>query len=90
MFLNGFLLELKNQHRGSQEKRNIPDPGSESASKNLSIFNQKAVSKLSEKQSRMFIPDQDPDCFSIPDPGSKGQKSIGSQIRNNEFMRVNG
>jgi hypothetical protein len=27
----------------------IPDPGSGSASKNLSIFNPKAVSKLSEK-----------------------------------------
>jgi hypothetical protein len=41
----------------------IPDPGSqgqkdpESASKNLNIFNQKNVSKLSEKCSEMFIMD---------------------------------
>jgi hypothetical protein len=49
----------------------IPDPGS--ASKNLSILTQKIVSKLSEIQSGLFIPDPDPDFYSsqIPDPGVK-------------------
>jgi hypothetical protein len=36
----------------------IPDPGSAFASKNLSIFNPKIVSKLSEI-SGMFLPDPD-------------------------------
>ncbi len=48
-----------------------PDYGSGSASKNGSIFNPKNGSKLSEKWSGMFI----------PDPGSRGKKSIGSRIR---------
>ncbi len=47
----------------------IPDPGSASASKNLSIFKPKTVSKFSEKLSGMFIPD--PDFFSIPGPWVK-------------------
>ncbi len=56
------------------------DPGSASASKNLSIFNpKKTVSKLSEKWSGMVIPDLD----IFPHPGLRGQKSTGSQIRNN-------
>ncbi len=38
----------------------IPNPGSGSTAKNLSIFNPKNVSKLSEKWSVMFIPDPDP------------------------------
>ncbi len=50
----------------------ILDPGS--ASKNLSIFNPKIVSKLSEIWSGMFIPDPDliPDHWvkKAPDPGS--------------------
>jgi hypothetical protein len=49
----------------------ILDPGFGSASKILSIFNQKTVSKLfNKKRSGMFIPD--PDFFKpIPDAGVK-------------------
>jgi hypothetical protein len=53
---------------GSRVKK-IPDPGS--ASKNLSIFNPKIVSKLSEICFGIFIPDPDLDIFPIPDPGFK-------------------
>ncbi len=49
---------------GSRVKK-IPD--AVSASKNLSVFNPKIVSKLSEKWYGKFIPDP---VFSIPDPGS--------------------
>ncbi len=60
----------------------IPDPGLTRsrlpvpASKNWSIFN----SKIS---SGVFIPDPISRVwiFSIPDPGSRGQKSTGSRIR---------
>ncbi len=66
---------------GSRVK-NISDPGSGSASKNLSIFlTQKIVSKLSEIWSRMFSPDPDLHFLPIPDPGSRGQKGTGSRIR---------
>ncbi len=67
--------------------KKIPDPGSESASKNLSIFNPKIVSKLSEKWSGMFIPDADPVSgswffthpgYRIPDPGFKKTPDPGS------------
>ncbi len=53
-----------------------------SASYNLSILTQKIVSKLSEIWSGLFIPDpgSDPDFLTIPDPESRGQKSIGSRI----------
>jgi hypothetical protein len=61
--------------------RKIPDHWSVYASKNLSIFNPKIVSKLPEIWSGMFIPDPDLDLLPIPDPGSRGQKSIGSRIR---------
>jgi len=72
----------------------IPDPGSEffpswirnfsisnsgSSSKNLSIFTQKIVSKLSETWSGLFIPD--PDFLPIPDHRSRGPKGTRSRIR---------
>jgi hypothetical protein len=70
----------------------IPDPGFRvkqfrdpgSASKNLSIFNSKTVSKLSQKLARMFIAVPDPDFVQsrirIPDPGVKKHRipDIGS------------
>jgi hypothetical protein len=62
----------------------IPDPNffhPGSASKNVSILSQKMVSKLSEISSGFFLPDLDPDFLPVPDPGSKGQKGTGSQIR---------
>ncbi len=62
----------------------IPDPNfffPGSASKNLSIFSKKMVSKLSEISSELFIPDSDPDFLPVLDPGSKGHKSPGSRIR---------
>jgi hypothetical protein len=51
-------------HPGSRVKK-IPDPGSGSASKNLSILNQKIIYKLSEI-SRLFIPDPDPHHWFLP------------------------
>jgi hypothetical protein len=52
---------------------------------NLSIFNPKIVSKLSEIWSGLFIPDPDTDrdlnFLPIPDPRSRGQKGTGSRIR---------
>ncbi len=74
----------------------IPDPGSEfypslirifsirdpgSASKNLSILNQKFVSKLSEIWSGLFIPDPDFYPSRIQDPGVKKAPVHRSRIR---------
>ncbi len=62
----------------------IPDPNffhPGSASTNLSILKQKIVAQLSEKLSRLFIPDPDPDFLPIPDFGYRGQKSTRSRIR---------
>ncbi len=58
------------------------DPGS--ASKNLAKFflTQKTDTMLSKKRSWMFIPDPGSGFFSILDPGSRGQKSPVSRIRN--------
>jgi hypothetical protein len=58
----------------------IPDPGS--TSKNLSIFNPKNCFKSSWKydpgrSSRIA----DLEILPLPDPGSGGQKGIGSRIR---------
>jgi hypothetical protein len=56
----------------------VPATGSRSkrsASKNLSIYNPKIVSKLSEILSGMFIPDPDLVFLPIPDPGLMGQKA---------------
>jgi hypothetical protein len=63
--------------------KRFPDPesGFASASKNLSIFTQKIVSKISEKLSGMFVPDPDLDFFypsQIPDPGVKKAPDPGS------------
>ncbi len=57
---------------GSRIKK-IPDPGSGSASKNLSIFSPKNCFKLSKIWSGMFIPDSDLDLYPsrIADPGVK-------------------
>ncbi len=79
----------------------IPDPWSEflhpgSASKNprsriwykeFNYFNPKNVSKLSEIWTGLFISNPDPDFLTIPDPGSRGQKSTGSRIRNTGRIR---
>jgi hypothetical protein len=72
----------------------IPDPESDFFLSRIRIFPsqirikefryfnpQNMVSKLSEIWSALlFIPDPNPDCLSIPDPG--GQKGTGSRIRN--------
>jgi hypothetical protein len=55
----------------SVPEKKPPDPGFGSNIKNLSIFNSKIGTKLSETCSGMFIPN--------PDPGVK--KSTGSRIR---------
>ncbi len=53
--------------------KSFPDPGSASASKNLSILTQKIVSKLSEIWSKMFILGPDPGSGSwfFTHPGSR-------------------
>jgi hypothetical protein len=56
----------------SSRVTNILDPGSGSASKNLSILNPK------NSENGMPFPDPDPDFFFHP--GSRGQKSTGSRI----------
>jgi hypothetical protein len=59
----------------------IPDPNSfhpGSALKNLSIFSQKMVSKLSEISFGLFIPDSDPDSLPVPDPRVKKAPDPGS------------
>ncbi len=66
----------------------ILDPGSESASKNLSFLTQKVVPKLSEIWSRMFIPYPGSDILPIPDPGQKGTRSP-IRIHNTEKSYVN-
>ncbi len=65
-------------HPGSRIWKNFPgpDPGSGSVTLNQhmnfwSIFNQKIVTKLSEKWSEMFIPDRNFVTFRVPDPGVK-------------------
>ncbi len=60
----------------------ILDPGS--AYKNLSIFTQKIVFKLSEIWSGLFIPDTDPDFLPIPFgcPGVKKAPDPGSATLN--------
>ncbi len=65
---------------GSRVKK-IPDPGSGSSLKTLSILTLKTVSKLSEKLSGMFIPGPGSWFFSpsrIPDPGVKKSPGSGS------------
>jgi hypothetical protein len=64
-------------HHGSRVKK-LPDPGSASASKNLSILTQNIVSKLSEILSGMFVPDPDFDFLPIPDPVVKKASDPGS------------
>jgi hypothetical protein len=53
--------------------KKFPDPGSGSASKNISIFTQKVVSMLSEIWTGMCISNPDFNFFpsQIPDPGVK-------------------
>ncbi len=65
----------------------IPDPWSEFFPSRIRIkefkyLTRKIVSKFSEIWSELFIPDPDPDFLPIPDPGSRGQQSTGSRIRN--------
>ncbi len=62
---------------GSRVKK-ITDPGSGSASKNLSILNLKTVSKLSEKLSGMFIPDLELNFFVSRIPHPDPQKLVFS------------
>jgi hypothetical protein len=62
---------------GSGVKK-IPDPGSGSASKNLSILTQKKIVSVhpgSGSRFRILI------LLPIPDPGTRGQKGTGSRIR---------
>jgi hypothetical protein len=74
----------------SDQNFSVPEPGSKRFRildlhfpsknlKNLSNFNQKNVSKLSEIWSGMFIPDPEIDFLPIPDFGSRGQKGTGSR-----------
>ncbi len=53
-----FILDPESEffHPGSRVKK-APNPGSGSATKNLSIFNPKIETQLSEILSGMFIPD---------------------------------
>ncbi len=54
------------------------------------VFKPKSVSKLSENKSWMLISDPGSRFFSTHDPGSSGQKSTGSRIRNteNSFVKI--
>ncbi len=72
-------MRIRDVYPGSRVKKKIQDP--ESGWKDLSIFNPKMVSKLSEIWSGGFIPD--PDFLPIMDPRYRiqGSKSTGSQIR---------
>ncbi len=67
-----FCLEVQEDHIVTVGSGS--DPGSWSASKNLSIFNPKIVSKLEEIWSWMFIQAPDLDFLPIPDPKSKDQR----------------
>jgi hypothetical protein len=70
---------------GSGVKK-IPDLGSESALKNLSILTQKLFLG-SRKYDTGCSSHPDPDFLTIPDPGSRGQKGTGSRIKNrNTFL----
>ncbi len=83
------VLRIRNVYPGSW----IPDPnfchpGSEFFPPRIPDLHQrihsiltppKMVSKLSGIWSWLFIPDPDPDFLPIPDPGSRGQKGIGSR-----------
>ncbi len=64
-------------HPGSRFKK-IPDPGSDSASKNLSILTPNCSEALGN-MIRFVHPGSDPDFLPIPDPGVK--KSTGFRIR---------
>jgi hypothetical protein len=61
------VLRIRDVYSGSEffpsRVKNIQDPGSGSASKNLSILIKKMVSKLLEIWSGMFIPDPGFDFF---------------------------
>ncbi len=87
ILLNQELRNEPSQTAGFRVKK-IPNPGSGSASQNLSIFNQKIVSKLSAVCSGMLILDPDLDFLPIPDPGVKKAPDPGSQIwiRNTESL----
>ncbi len=73
------MLGIRDVYPGSRP--NFLHPGS--ASKNLSILNQKIVSKLLEIWSGLFITDPDPGSGSgfFTHHGSSGQKGTGSRIR---------
>jgi hypothetical protein len=78
---SGMLIRDPEQnffHPGSSAIK-IPDPGSGSASKNVSIFNQKIVFKSSRIRILIFT-----------HPGSRGQKGTGSRIliRNTDFHKT--
>jgi hypothetical protein len=60
----------RNPNPGSRVKQ-ILDPGSAFASKNLSIFNPKKLFQSSQK----YDPEPNLDFSTIPDPGSRGQKA---------------
>ncbi len=80
-------------HLGSRIKK-IPDPGSGFASKNLSIFNPKIVSKLSEKLSRIriliFYPSRTPDLGvkKAPNPGSGSATLVETDSAVQELLEL--
>ncbi len=65
----------------------IPDPGSRIRIKEFKCYNPKKPKKwfISSRKNDpgclSRIPDPDADFLPIPDPGSRGQKGTGSQIR---------
>jgi hypothetical protein len=65
----------------------IPEPESKSPSKNLSVFYPKKLTQVLRNLG-MFIPDPGFGLFSIPDSGSRGQKSTGSRIRKTAFCFI--
>jgi hypothetical protein len=77
------VLRIRDVYPGSRQDPESKDPGSGSASQNLSIFNPKIVSMLSETKSGMLIPD--PDLLPIPDTGVKMKPDSESATRKKQF-----
>ncbi len=85
------MLRIRDVYLGSRirisltriQGQKIPNPGSGSASKNLSVLTQKIVFKLSKIWSGLLIPDPDPGSWFLPiqGPGVKKAPDSRSRIR---------
>jgi hypothetical protein len=72
-------------HPGSRVQKKAPDPGSGSATKNLSILNPKNGNQTLGNTNRgIYSGSQNPD-LDFTHPGSSDQKSTGSRIRKTVF-----